>query len=363
MSSLKPLPAKATAALRPISSWHTRHPWFLAGMTLLGIVFGGAILGCNNARNGSGQGGSAGGEKTIGVAFETLQTEFWVAGLDAIKRECEKRGYKVLESVADGDSNRQLQQVKNFITKGVDGIILVPKDAKSCGPMIRAANNAKIPITLFNRTSDSTDLSFVSVVADNQTLSKKTTEHLLTQAKSSDRTIKAILLLGDLGDTNAILRRDGFLEAVKEYGDGIEVVSQVPTEWNQEKCQAGMVNALQANPDVNLIFTSSDFLLPSIVSALKSAGRYHPIGHPEHVTLGGFDGDATAYQMMQAKYLDATGVQDVYFEAEQCVKAIEELLQGSQLPQVIEDPGFVIHQGNLDEKKEQMWGAQISSSP
>ena len=139
----------------------------------------------------------------------------------------------------------------------------------------------------------------------------------------------------------------------------VEIVARVPTEWNQEKAQAGVVNALQAHPDINFIFTSSDFVFPSIVSALKGAGKYQKIGAPGHVLLGGFDGDATAFAMLQDGYLDATGVQDVYFEAEQSVQAIVDLRAGKPVPEVISDPGFVIHQGNAKEKAAKMWGASI----
>ena len=76
--------------------------------------------------------------------------------------------------------------------------------------------------------------------------------------------------------------------------------------------------------------------------------------------LGGFDGDATAFQMLKDGYLDATGVQDVYFEAQQSVQALVDLRAGKQLPEIIRDPGFVIHQGNLNEKAPQMWGANIT---
>ncbi len=99
------------------------------------------------------------------------------------------------------------------------------------------------------------------------------------------------------------------------------------------------------------------------MSALKSADLYHPIDHEKHVILGGFDGDATAYQMMRDGYMDATGVQDVYFEAAQCVKAIEELRRGVELPQLIDDPGFVIHQENMSEMADKMWGAQQATKP
>lgn len=305
------------------------------------------------------------GKPVIGISFETLQTEFWVAGLDAIKAESEKKGYATIEAVADSDANRQLQQVKNFITRRVDGIILVPKDKHSANPAIRAANAAGIPIALFNRPADALDVDAVSVVADNLNLSKETTAFLIEQAKSRPQPVKAMVLIGDLGDSNALMRRDGFNAAVAESttkgGDvKIEVVAEVPTQWNQEKAQAGVVNALQANPDIGLIFTSSDFLLPSIVSALKSAGKYHTHDKAAHVLLGGFDGDGTAYQMLREGYLDATGVQNVYFEAAECVRAIEDLRAGKAVPAIVHDPGFVIHRENIAAKQSEMWGANLS---
>src|SRR5262245_22961788 len=106
-------------------------------------------------------------QPTIGVSFETLQTEYWVAGFEAIKAEAKKRNLNVLEAIADGDANRQLEQINNFIARKVDGIIAVPKDAKTIIPMIRAANAANIPIALYNRPADQTDAKSVAIVADN----------------------------------------------------------------------------------------------------------------------------------------------------------------------------------------------------
>lgn len=296
---------------------------------------------------------------TVGVSFETLKTEYWVAGFEAIKAELAKRDIEILEAIADSDPNRQLQQVRNFITRRVDGIIMVPKDAQSCIPAIRAANQAKIPIVLFNRPAGETDAKSVAVQADNFRLAKETVTFLVEQARAAGGKHKAMIIMGDLGDMNAIGRRDGFDAAVKDHTDIIEVVSRVPSEWNHEKAQAGVVNGLQAHPDISLIFTSSDFLLPSIVSALKSAGKYHKAGEPGHVLLGGFDGDATAYRMLEEGYLDATGVQDVYFEAEATVQALLELLEGQDVPPLIQDPGFVIHRGNREEMAPRTWGAVI----
>lgn len=295
---------------------------------------------------------------TIGVSFETLQTEFWVAAMDAFKASAAGKDIVILEAVADGDANRQLDQIRTFMTRGVDGIIVVPKDAHTILPAIQMANKAGIPLVCFNRPPADGPERCATVVADNFLITRATVEHMIQLVRQDGRQRKALLLIGDLGDINAIGRRDGFEETVAKHPDLIQVVARIPTEWNQEKAQAGVVNALQAHPDIDFIFSSSDFLLPSIVSALKSQGRYVAAGQPGHVLLGSFDGDATAYRMLREGYLDADGVQDVYFEVDASIQAILDLRAGRDVPKRIIDPGFVIHGGNLDEMAPRMWGSK-----
>ncbi len=297
--------------------------------------------------------------RMIGISFETLQTEYWVASIEAMKAECEKNGVHYLEAVANGDANRQFEQVNNFIARGVDGIVVAPKDANTIIPMIKAANRAHIPISIYNRLPAKNTGDYISVVADNYEITLNTVRFMCEKAKESGKKHKAMILIGDLGDINAVNRRNGFNDAIAAYPDVIELAAQVPTEWNQEKALAGVVNALQAHPDINFIFSSSDFLFPSLVSALKNVDKYHPVGHEKHVLLGGFDGDATAYRMLKEGYLDADGVQDVYFECAAAVQAVLQVTEGGPMNQTIIDPGFVIHQGNLEEMAENMWGAHM----
>jgi len=323
---------------------------------LLGVL----LAGCRPTDRGASQGDASAPApvQTIGISFETLQTEFWVAALRAFETELARRNIQMLQAVADGDANRQIEQVRNFITRRVDGIIMVPKDARACIPVIRAANAAGIPIVLFNRPAAESDAKSIAVVADNFALARETVAFLVAEARKAGGKHKALHLIGDLGDINAIGRRDGFDAAVKEATDFIEVVARVPTEWNNEKAYAGVVNALQKHPDINLIFAPSDLHLPSIASALRNAGKWHKRGEPGHVILGGFDGDATAYQMLVDGYLDATGVQDVFFEVRASIQAVLDDRAGKTVPATILDPGFVIHAANREEMAPRMWGAK-----
>jgi len=104
------------------------------------------LLGAYNKSDSSSSSSPGQKQITIGVAFETLQTEGWVAGFEKLKSEGARENIKMLEAIADGDANRQLEQVKNFINRKVDDIIIIaPKDSKTVIPMIKAANAANIP--------------------------------------------------------------------------------------------------------------------------------------------------------------------------------------------------------------------------
>ena len=73
------------------------------------------------------------------------------------------------------------------------------------------------------------------------------------------------------------------------------------------------------------------------------------IGEESHVTKAGLNGDKTACQLIKDGYIDATGVQDLYFEAGAALKAILSVIveKEAQPNTVIEAPGFALTQANI----------------
>ncbi len=105
--------------------------------------------------------------------------------------------------------------------------------------------------------------------------------------------------MGDLDDPNAIGRREGFFNVIENasglFENPIEVATRVGRRHGAE--QPG--SSHHANPDVDFIYTSSDFLFPTIRSVLEPRGKWVPAGQPGHVLLGGLDGDATACKLIK----------------------------------------------------------------
>lgn len=294
--------------------------------------------------------------RTIALLFDSLISPFWVAAIERLRRSIQARGWSVLEAVSNMDDNRQYEQVQSMIQRKVDGIVIVHTDDKAVIPAIRAANAAGIPLVHFNRPPAPSDAYSVAVVVDNRKLMGDTVTALIEIARKQGGHYKAAVLLGDLGDANGVHRRDGIQDAVARHGDIVEVVARIATEWNADKAFAGLSNALQAHPDINMLVTSSDFLTPQIEQALRTAGKWHPVGQPGHVLIAGFDGDEQGYEELAAGYYDVDGVQSLDYEVQLTLQALDRLWAGERPPKILIDPGFVITRESLVAKRDQMWG-------
>jgi inositol transport system substrate-binding protein len=313
--------------------------------------------GCSRRNDDSGQ-------VTICFAFQDLETEFWVAAHKAITETLKSRNIRVLERNGHQDANRQLEQIRDAIAQDVDGIIMIPQDGESAVTIIGEANKAGIPISVFNRPPADKSNPALVVVADNEAIAEEAVAYMAKAAQKLNRKMTPLILVGDLGDQNAIGRKNGFYKAVNAQPDLFKKPIEVPTKWDAATTLANLEAALQVEPGVDFIFTSSDFLYPQIKAVLEPLGKWKPIGDPGHVILGGLDGDSTAYKLMKDGYVDATGVQDLFFEANAIMQAlIEAIKKGQTQPEKwIQDPGFALTQENMAEREMDMWGCRILKS-
>jgi ribose/xylose/arabinose/galactoside ABC-type transport system permease subunit/ABC-type sugar transport system substrate-binding protein len=297
--------------------------------------------------------------RSIALLFDSLVSPFWVMAIESFRRQIASRGWVVLEAVSNMDDNRQYTQVKSMIERGVEGMVIVHTDDKAVIPAIRAANAAGVPMIHFNRAPASSDAYSVSVVADNRKLMDDTVSALISIARREPRHYRAAILLGNLADANGVDRRNGFNEAIARHSDIVEVVAQIATEWNADKAFAGLSSALQAHPDIDLLVTSSDFLVPQIEQALRIAGKWYPAGTTGHVLIAGFDGDDNGYREVAAGFFDVDGVQNLNYQVKTTLEAFERLWRGERLPRVLVDPGFVISRETLVARRSEMWGYEL----
>ena len=71
----------------------------------------------------------------------------------------------------------------------------------------------------FNRPPAPNDGYSVAIQADNRKITQDTVKFLVDESKRLGGKYKACIMIGDLGDVNAIQRRDGFFDVVDKNKD------------------------------------------------------------------------------------------------------------------------------------------------
>jgi ABC-type sugar transport system substrate-binding protein len=305
---------------------------------------------------GTGEDASADDGVTIGLSYDSLESAWLVMNHATVVEEIEARGGTPVSVMAEGDAARQNQQIENLLARGVDAILCFPKDSAAIVTSIRKCREAGVPIVMINRSVSGGVLPDVQVIANNQAMAEKVLSEFGEIARRDGQTYNTILLIGNLSDENAGFRKAGHDAAIANYPDVFNVVAGIPTEWNLDIALKGLQNALQANPDANLIVTPSDYLWPPIRSSLEQIGRWAPIGDADHFPVVSFDGDEVGMQYLKDGYNWGDAAQDAFLEAELAVEWAYRLIDGETPPaNIIYDEGQIVTLENFDEIAPTVW--------
>jgi len=312
------------------------------------------LAACSNSpgTTSGGNSPSANDKLTIGVSFDQLN-EIRQAELDGIKAAAKEKGDTVVFVSADQDAQKQSTQIQDLIeTKKVDAVIAIAWNMDQINSSIALAKAKNVPFIAMDRApADQVNIAY-QITGDPVADGKLAAQQMLDSGKD----LKVLHLLGALTDQNAVGRRDGFIEALKGQSK-VQIVAEVPTEWDPVKALNGVSNALQKDPGINAIFAPSDYLLPSVESALKSAGREANVGDAAHVFLVTIDGDPNGCKAMAAKSIDADIATDIATFGAQAVKAAHTAVAGGTVdPKIVQLAGLPLTQANFADTKAKIWG-------
>mgnify|MGYP000917190954 CR=1 FL=1 len=234
----------------------------------------------------------------------------------------------------------------------VDAIVCVAADGSAVMEVVKKANEAGIPFVFNDRGLTSTEDAKVDygIGTDNYALAKQTAEWFVGYLRENNISGKAVVFIGDLGDANAIERNRGYQEVIAANSDIIEVVAEVPTEWNLEKALSGTINAFQANPDATIIFSPADYIFPSIRSGLQQLGMWKTRDEEGHIWFTSFDGDKEALDAVKDGYVESIGAQPILDTGAKSIEYAVALANGETFDDAYElGSGFVVNFENFDE--------------
>ena len=207
----------------------------------------------------------------IGFSMATLKEERWQRDHDAFQAHCAKLNLECIITVANGDANRQANDVENLLTRGIDVLVIAPHDATQAASMVDKAKAQNIPVVSYDRliNSDKIDLYVSHQVP---VIGRKMAEYALQHAPKGNY----IMVYGASTDNNAhIIKKEqlAVLQPAIDRGDIRIVADQHATDWRPEEALKIVENALTQNrEDVQAVVASNDGTAGGAISALANRG-------------------------------------------------------------------------------------------
>jgi ribose transport system substrate-binding protein len=291
-----------------------------------------------------GGGGSApAGRKQIAVIPKGTTNEFWKAiHAGAVKAANERGGVDIIWKgpIREDDRDEQIKIVENFVSKGVDGIVLAPLDDQALVPVLNDAKGRGIPVVIFDSSVKWDD--YVSFVAtDNYKAGALGAERL---AEVMGGKGDAILLRYAEGSASTMEREAGFLDTIKTH-PGINVVSSNRYAGaTVEPAYAAAENLLSTYKTVQGMFTPNESTTLGTLLALRAAGR---LDGASGVKLVGFDAGDKLVEALEKGDLYGLVLQNPLRMADLAVNALLDSLAGKTVDKRIDTGEYMITPQNM----------------
>lgn len=204
------------------------------------------------------------GKLVVGFSNWSRRFEFYVEMEKGMQEIADQRGLELILQDANGDLDAQTRQLENFISRKVDGIIIVPIDSQAAGSEVEMVNDAGIPLVTVDIAVTGGGI-VESHVASNNFLGGQLAAEFIGQSIGGSGKIAVI---DNPTITSLIERRDGFVSTIKEKYPKIDIVAVQSGESTREKGLSVAENLLERHPDLRAIFGTNDMMALGAVQAV-----------------------------------------------------------------------------------------------
>ena len=262
-------------------------------------------------------------DKKVGVCIYQFSDNFMTLFRTELQSYLESKGFKAENiKIVDGANDQATQsgQIDNFITEGVDVMIVNPVNSSSAATITDKVVAANIPLVYINREPDATeeqrwadenmDVTYVGCDArQSGTFQGEIIADLGLDAIDLNKNGKVdyIMVEGDPENVDAQYRTEFSVKALEDAGLEVNCLTDQVGNWQQDQAQQIVANALgQYGNDVEVVFCNNDAMAMGALQAIQSAGR--TVG--KDIYLVGVDALSEALEAVIAGNLTGTVFND-----------------------------------------------------
>jgi len=274
---------------------------------------------------------------TAGFSQETQPAKIWTIGMSQcnlgepwrvqmnadVKAEADKHPeINVIFQDAQNDTLKQRSHIEEFVSSGVDVIIVSPKEAVPLTPPIKKAYDAGIPVIVLDRRVVGEDFTCF-IGADNKLIGEAAGNWIVKTLRGKGKVVE---LKGLMTSTPGQDRHSGFRKAID--GTDIEVIFEADMKWLEPNARKEMESAMARFDEIDLVYAHNDPAAHGAWLAAKAAGR------ADEMLFVGIDGlphEGQAYVKQ--------GIVDACFEyptgGGKAIEVALDILNGKEVPKEI----------------------------
>ncbi|AKN30843.1 LacI family transcriptional regulator [Clostridium carboxidivorans P7] len=237
---------------------------------ILGLVLSlslvvGLFVGCGSSSSGSSQSSSTKKKHKFGYTCMTMNNPFFQVLEKSIRAEVEKNGDQLITMDPAMDVSKQIDQINDMITQGVEAVFLNPVDWEGVRPGLEALKKANIPIINFD--TEVKDMNYVTayVGSDNKNAGKVCGDDLVKRYPNGGKI--AILNCPTMNSIND--RIAGFKSAIE--GKNFTIVAEQDGKGDLQTSMKLADDILQSHSDIVAIMGGNDPTALGALAACKSA--------------------------------------------------------------------------------------------
>lgn len=291
-------------------------------LLIAGGMLAGLLSGCASG------GGSAGGGDKASDAFTVAYLNSGDSDVfDKLKKDTfnnlvkDDSSLTVVNSEANMDPQKQLNQIDDAIMQEVDAIVVVPIDYSGVTPGVQAANQAGIPVICLGIESEGGDYTFVG--CQNRDAGVMQADYM---AEVLPQNAKVLYLSGTPGLYHSVERHDGFYDTMAEKRPDVEILGEMTGEYTRDKAQKVVEDWCQSYSEFDAIVCANDQMALGAIEALKAANRL------EGVLVAGVDATDDAMNKIKEGEMAISIRQSADALAQHCYETLQKMQAG-------EDPG------------------------
>ena len=291
----------------------------------------------------------------VGVVLYTQDDPFINALADCLKANFEEKesdDLKIIMTVRDGknDQSEQNAVVQEIIDAGCDVLCVGLVDRTEPSDIIEMAQSENIPVIFFNREPVREDimqwdqLYYVGAEAEQSgSMQGEQAADLIQSDNGIDRNhdgkIQYVILEGEAGHQDTIIRTDSVVETLMDKGIRLEKLSYQFADWKRSQAENKMTQLIdQYGDEIELVLSNNDEM------ALGAVNAYDKLGYTEEErpVIFGIDGLEDALDAIQQGDIQGTVYNDKEGQAAQIANLALDLFQNNALTQYnFEDERYI----------------------